>query len=237
MIDALDYLTIAGTADVYQTLLGRRVIDGRLRTRNIALTFDAGNEPLCAIVFATADLDKAARLLARRAVECKRVGGRLILSAQAAHGVPVALGLVTTTALSPAIDADETSAVSALDHVVIRSPNPERAIAFYAGRLGLDLRLDRSNPAWGSRLLFFRCGDLVVEIAHDLAKGVSDGPDRLWGLSWRVPDIAKAHARMKAAGIDVSDVRDGRRPGSQVFTVKSHTEKVPTLIIGGIGRW
>ncbi|HYX02033.1 MAG TPA: VOC family protein [Reyranella sp.] len=151
--------------------------------------------------------------------------------------MPVALGLVTTTALSPAIDADETSAVSALDHVVIRSPNPERAIAFYAGRLGLDLRLDLSNPAWGSRLLFFRCGDLVVEIAHDLAKGVSDGPDRLWGLSWRVPDIAKAHARMKAAGIDVSDVRDGRRPGSQVFTVKSHTEKVPTLIIGGIGRW
>ena len=42
---------------------------------------------------------------------------------------------------------------------------------------------------------------------------------------------------MKAAGIDLSDVRDGRRPGSQVFTVKSHTENVPTLMIGGIGRW
>ena len=37
-------------------------------------------------------------------------------------------------------------------------------------------------PTWGSRLLFFRCGDLVVEIAHDLKKGVSDGPDHLWGL-------------------------------------------------------
>src|SRR5262249_55503251 len=156
MIDALDYLTIAGTADVYQTLLGRRVIDGRLRTRNIALTFDAGNEPLCAIVFATADLDKAARLLARRAVECKRVGGRLILSAQAAHGVPVALGLVTSTALSPAIDADETSAVSALDHVVIRSPNPQPAIAFYAGRLRPGPRLHRTNPAPGSPPLCLR---------------------------------------------------------------------------------
>ena len=41
--------------------------------------------------------------------------------------------------------AEEAACVSALDHVVVRTPNPERAIAFYAGRLGLDLRLDRSN--------------------------------------------------------------------------------------------
>ncbi len=105
------------------------------------------------------------------------------------------------------------------------------------GRLGLDLRLDRSNPKWNARLLFFRCDDLVIEISHDLKTGVSDGPDRLWGLSWRVPEVAAAHARMKAAGIELSDVRDGRRPGTQVFTVQSHTANVPTLIIGGAGRW
>ena len=50
-------------------------------------------------------------------------------------------------------------------------------------------------PDWGSRLLFFRCGDLVVEIAHDLKKGVSDAPDELWGLSWRTPDIATRQRR------------------------------------------
>jgi len=120
---------------------------------------------------------------------------------------------------------------------VVRTADPERAIAFYAGRLGLDLRLDRSNDQWGARLLFFRCGDLVVEIAHDLKKGVSDAPDQLWGLSWRVPDVAKANARLKAAGLDVSPPRDGRRPGSKVFSVKNKTEGVPTLIIGGVGRW
>jgi hypothetical protein len=76
----------------------------------------------------------------------------------------------------------------------------------------------------------------VVEIAHDLERGISDDPDQLWGLSWRVPDTVKAHARLEAAGIDVTDVRDGRRPGSQVFTVRSRTEGVPTLVIGGIGR-
>ena len=184
------------------------------------------------------DLDKSARLLERRAVPSERKGDRLVLSREATHGVPIELceGKERTTP-SPLADCDEAAAISALDHIVVRTPNPERAIAFYAGRLGLDLRLDRSNPAWGSRLLFFRCGDLVVEIAHDLKKGVSDGPDQLWGLSWRTPDIAKANARLKAAGVDVSPPRDGRRPGSQVFTVTSHTEGVPTLVIGGIGRW
>lgn len=52
-----------------------------------------------------------------------------------------------------------------------------------------------------------------------------------------MPDVAKAHARLKAAGLDVTPPRDGRRPGSQVFSVKNKTEGVPTLVIGGIGRW
>ena len=73
--------------------------------------------------------------------------------------------------------SSEAASITALDHVVIRTPYPERAVALDAGRLGLDLRLDRSDPDWGSRLLFFRCGDLVVEIAHDLKKGVYRWPD------------------------------------------------------------
>jgi len=119
----------------------------------------------------------------------------------------------------------------------VRTPNPERAIAFYAGRLGLDLRLDRSNPEWGSRLLFFRCGDLVVEVAHDLKKGLSDGADQLWGLSWRASDIARVNARLKSAGVDVSPVRAGRPPGTEVFSVNSHSEGVPTIVIGGLKHW
>ena len=236
MIVALDHLTLAGSQQAYESLLGRRAVDGRLQTGNVGLTFGSGGAALSAMVFATAALDKAANLLERRAVPTTR-GATLALSTTATHGVPIALvERAVRPALSPAI-VDQAETVMALDHVVVRTPNPERAIALYAGRLGLDLRLDRSDPRWGSRLLFFRCGDLVVEIAHDLAHGISDAPDELWGLSWRVPDTAKAHARLTAAGIDVTDVRDGRRPGSQVFTVRSHTEGVPTLVIGGIGRW
>jgi len=245
VIDALDHLTLrasflAGAVGAYETLLGRRAENGRLRVDNVGLVIedDAATARLTSMVFATVSLDKAERLLERRAVPAERQGDRLILSSEATHGVPIALVEVKDKATpSPLKDSSEAAAIAALDHVVIRSPNPERAIAFYAGRLGLDLRLDRSNPAWGARLLFFRCGDLVVEIAHDLEKGVSDAADELWGLSWRTPDIARANERLQKAGVEVSEPRDGRRPGSQVFTVQSHTANVPTIVIGGLGRW
>jgi catechol 2,3-dioxygenase-like lactoylglutathione lyase family enzyme len=245
MIDALDHLVLRasfrdGAIGAYETLTGRRAEAGRLQLGNVGVVFEdhASTAHLARLVFATASLDKAAHLLERRAVPAERTGGRLDLASDATHGTPI--GLVERSGAPPSSPlgrASEAAAIAALDHVVVRTPNPERAIALYAGRLGLDLRLDRSNPAWGARLLFFRCGDLVVEIAHDLKKGVSDAPDELWGLSWRTPDIARAHERLKKAGVEVTEPRDGRRPGSQVFTVKSHTANVPTLVIGGIGRW
>lgn len=245
MIETLDHLTVRasfrdGAVGAYETLLGRHAEDGRLRVGNVGLAIEdhASTAQLSAMVFATASLDTAQRLLERRAVPGERDGDRLILSTQATHQVPIVLVERTVAHQpSPLLKSSEAASIAALDHVVVRTPNPERAIALYAGRLGLDLRLDRCNPDWGSRLLFFRCGDLVVEIAHDLKKGVSDGPDRLWGLSWRTPDIARCNERLKKAGVEVSEPRNGRRPGSQVFSVQSHTANVPTIVIGGIGRW
>jgi catechol 2,3-dioxygenase-like lactoylglutathione lyase family enzyme len=73
---------------------------------------------------------------------------------------------------------DPASAIR-LDHLVIRSGDPERTLALFSGRLGLELRLDRSNPAWGTQLLFFRCGNLVLQVSHDLAGGITDAPDRV----------------------------------------------------------
>jgi catechol 2,3-dioxygenase-like lactoylglutathione lyase family enzyme len=246
MIEALDHLALGvksvdGAIATYETLLGRRASDARLQLGNVGLRFERSDATpgLASMAFATPALGKAAHLLERRAVPVEKVDDLLMLSPDATHQVPIRLieRVDKIRAPSPLAVEDEASSIAALDHVVIRTPNPERAIALYAGRLGLDLRLDRSNPEWGARLLFFRCGDLVVEISHDLRKGVSDGPDRLWGLAWRAPSVAGAQRRLKAAGVDVSEPRDGRRPGSQVFTVRSHTEGVPTLVIGGIGRW
>ena len=249
MIEGLDHIVVAAaSADAavadYQVLLGRRRAETSFQLGNIRLDVrggggaDGGGEGLSALGFAVADLAKAQRLLQQRALPVTPARpGALHIAPSATHGVAISLVSRARPAESfqpsPLAGAEEASAVSGLDHVVVRTPDPERAIALYAGRLGLSLRLDRSEPAWGARLLFFRCGDLVVEMAHDLQAGIGHGPDRLWGLSWRVPDIAMAHARLQSAGVDVSDVRRGRRPGTQVFTVKSHTASVPTLMLGG----
>jgi hypothetical protein len=80
--------------------------------------------------------------------------------------------------------------------------------------------------------LFFRVGDLVVEIAHDLKAGVSEGPDSPWGLTWRVANIEAAHHRMAGQKIEVSEIRTGRKPGTRVFTVRNAPGGVPTLVIG-----
>ncbi len=247
MISGLDHIALApasvdAAVQTYEVLLGRRGArtDGgaaAFQLGNVRLALQAlagGSEGLASLTFAVDDLDKAQRLLVQRALPARKTeAGTLQIAAEATHGVPIALcAQAEAGAISPLSQSEDAAAVSGLDHVVIRSPNPERAIALYAGRLGLSLRLDRTEPAWGARLIFFRCGDLIVEVVHDLKAGVSDGPDRLWGLSWRVPAIAEAHARLKGAGVEVSDIRTGRRPGTQVFSVKSHTAGVPTLIIG-----
>jgi catechol 2,3-dioxygenase-like lactoylglutathione lyase family enzyme len=123
------------------------------------------------------------------------------------------------------------ASITALDHVVIATADPERAAALYGARLGLDMALDRSHPDWG-RLMFFRCGDLIVEIVHrpkDTA--VTKAHDRLWGLSWRVADIDATRARLASAGVEVSEVRAGRKPGTRVLTVRNGTCGIPTLLV------
>jgi catechol 2,3-dioxygenase-like lactoylglutathione lyase family enzyme len=117
--------------------------------------------------------------------------------------------------------------VTGLDHIVVRTPDPERAAALYGARLGLDMRLDRDVR--GRRLMFFRCGDAIVEIAH--APERSHDRDDLWGLSWRVADADAARERLAGAGLDVSEVRAGVKPGTRVFTVRDRTCGVPTLMI------
>lgn len=197
----------------------------------------AGGEGLWGLAFQVADLDDTRRTLARRGAATRNPADLLstdawrmsFLEDAASHGVPIALAERTGAARTPlAFDED---CVHALDHVVINTPNPDRALALYGARLGLDFRLDRSNPDWGSRLLFFRCGAAVVEIGASLKEPPSDAPDRLSGLAWRVANPLAARERLAAAGFDVSEVRKGRKPGTAVFTVRSGVAGAPSLVL------
>ncbi len=129
--------------------------------------------------------------------------------------------------------ASAASAVSGLDHVVVMSRDAEATRAFYGDALGLRLALDRSFPERGTRLLFFRVGGATVEIGTQLgAEPEPDAPDELWGLAYRVPSVPRACERIAKAGLDVSEVRVGRKPGTSVATVREPTHGVATLIIG-----
>ncbi len=146
----------------------------------------------------------------------------------------------------PAAEAvgPEAAAISGIDHAVVRTLDADAAIALYGDALGLRLALDQRFPAWGMRLVFFRLGGVTIEIANPLAGGeradrgegsdvepATPDSDRLWGLSWRVPDADAARARLAAAGVDVSDVRKGRKPGTRVLTVRDGSCGVPTLLL------
>jgi catechol 2,3-dioxygenase-like lactoylglutathione lyase family enzyme len=127
------------------------------------------------------------------------------------------------------------ASITAMDHVVIATSDPERAAALYGARLGLDMALDRSHPDWG-RLMFFRCGDLIVEVVHRPKDTADKAHDRLWGLSWRVADLDATRARLTSGGLDVSDVRPGRKPGTRVLTVRNGTCGIPTLLVERTAR-
>jgi catechol 2,3-dioxygenase-like lactoylglutathione lyase family enzyme len=125
------------------------------------------------------------------------------------------------------------AAIAGVDHVVVRSEAPEAALRFYGEQLGIRLAVDKTFEQWGARLLFFRVGGVTVEIAAP-AKAVATptASDSFWGISWRTPDVAAARMRLLAEGFDVSELRVGRRPGTQVCTVRAETHGVATLLLG-----
>ena len=193
-------------------------------------------EGLWGLAFAVSDLAETSRVLGRRGAPVGPAADLLSTDAwrlafvdpAACHGVSIALA---ERRRRTAPKAGTAGAVEGLDHVVINTANPDRAIALYGARLGLDFRLDRANPQWGSRLMFFRCGGAVVEIGARLGSEITDAPDRLSGLAWRVVDPDAAQARLAAGGFDVSEVRTGRKPGTKVFTVRSGVPGAPTLML------
>lgn len=142
------------------------------------------------------------------------------------HGSPA-------DALPDAVPTSESGVVRAIDHVVIRTADPEATIALYGNALGLRLALDRTFEERGVRLIFFRVGGVTVEVAARAgADPDRDVPDEPWGIAWQVDDVVAAQARLRSAGFDVSDTRAGNKAGTRVCSVRAGTHGVPTLVIG-----
>lgn len=257
MIRGLDHIAIAvrdfdAATDGYRRLLGREpdfapregakrawfrfsnmaleVIapagDGPAGDRVRARLDDAG-EGIWLAAFAVEDVAEASRLFRRRGLDVEAAGA---LARIRAAGLEFVLASAHSAIASKPI-GDPASDIDGLDHLVVGTPNPERALGLYGAKFGLDLRLDRANEQWGARQLFFRCGATVFEVGASLKTPVSEDPDRFGGLAWRVTDPAAAQSRIAEAGFDVSEVRAGRKPGTSVFTVRDAPAGVPTLMI------
>lgn len=112
-----------------------------------------------------------------------------------------------------------------VDHVVLRTEDAGACIALFRDRLGIRLALDKTVPAWGGRMLFFRGGKLTLEVIE------SDGASGFWGIAYQCTDIAVTSERLRSAGVTLTDIREGRKPGTRVATVKSHCLDIPTLLI------
>ncbi len=217
---------------------GFSVTADRIRT----LLADRG-EGLASMCFRTADIAKMYRRLDRVAlspepiveVESRDAASGAVLHWKRTRAATdltrgVRMFFLELAEERPRSPATEAASIEGLDHVVVSTEDSERAAALYGARLGLDLALDRSHQDWG-QLMFFRCGDLIVEVVRRPVAGGDPKHDRLWGLSWRVADIDAARARLAAAGIDLSEVRNGRKPGTRVMTVRSGTCGVQTLLL------
>ncbi|MFB9264696.1 VOC family protein [Bradyrhizobium erythrophlei] len=215
--------------------------------QHIRSTLVAQGEGLASLCFRTPDIAKLHRRLDRLTLKPEPVAEvesrddisgaslswkRTRAATEATRGVR--MFFLEREAERPLSVRTSPASITAMDHVVVSTADPERAAALYGARLGLDMALDRSHPDWG-RLMFFRCGDLIVEVTHkpgkEKNKAGADAPDRLRGICWRVADIDATHARLVAAGVDVSEVRTGRKPGTRVMTVRNGTCGVPTLLV------
>lgn len=117
-----------------------------------------------------------------------------------------------------------------IDHLVLRAVDADRCIALFNGELGIRLALDQDVPEWGGRMLFFRAGKLTLEV---IASQAADPPagNTFWGMTFQVPDIDTMAAVLDAAGVELSAVRSGRKPGTRVATVHSHCLGLPTLLL------
>ncbi len=127
----------------------------------------------------------------------------------------------------------EQAAARAGDHVVIFTADPERAKDLYANKLGIRLALDKTFEKRKTRILFFRLGGFTIEIGAPLRDRPQEpvADDRLWGMAYRVDDIAAVRERVCQAGLSVNEIRDGHKPGTRVCTIENEPAGVPTLII------
>ena len=116
-----------------------------------------------------------------------------------------------------------------VDHIVLRTADADACIDLFSVGLGIRLALDKNAPQWGARMLFFRVGKLTLEVVEPA--GEKPERDHFWGIAYQCSDLSSTTQKLLERGVALSEARIGRKPGTKVATVKSHSLTIPTLLV------
>ena len=123
----------------------------------------------------------------------------------------------TSTHAPRAAPAEHSNGVTAIDHVVLLSPDPDRTVAAMEA-LGEHPRRERRGELGGQpiRQIFFRFGEVIVEVVGAPA-AAGDGPSTLWGITYDTADIDATAAFF---GERTAPVKPAVQPGRRITTVR-----------------
>lgn len=119
-----------------------------------------------------------------------------------------------------ATPATHANGVTAIDHVVLLSPDLGWTVTSLAA-VGAHPRRERDGELGGRRIrqIFFRFGEVVVEVVGSPGTA-ADGPSTLWGITYVVADI---DATASFFGDRTTPVKDAVQPGRRITTL-AHRE-------------
>ena len=115
--------------------------------------------------------------------------------------------------------ATHPNGVTAIDHVVLLSPDLGRTVQSLAA-VGVEPRRERDGELGGRpiRQLFFRFGEVIVEVVGS-PETTSEGPSTLWGITYVVADI---DATASFFGDRTAPVKEAVQPGRRITTLRHH---------------
>ena len=127
-------------------------------------------------------------------------------------------GLRLVAPESAAPPADHLNGVRSIDHVVVTTPRLERTLAALKAA-GLEERRRRQADSehGPAQQVFYRLGEVILEVVAGAGVRAGDGPARFWGVVFTVGDLDACADRL---GARLGTVRDAVQPGRRIATVR-----------------
>lgn len=172
----------------------------------------------------TVDEDGSCRIGTVRVRLVGRDHGKRILGWSLRGAAPGSLdggsldGLPTAASTAePAERAEHANGCTAIDHVVVLTPDLARTVAAFEAT-GLDVRGTRDADTYGApmRQVFFRLGEVVLEVVGS-PETAGEGDAGFFGLAHTTADLDGA-ARL--LGEHLGEVKDAVQPGRRIATLR-----------------